>query len=159
MGSQGGICHSISVAFCYLSFVIFNPLANFASACYRRGCRKSSRDEFWNIFRGHFTLPDLKIVDSGPFYEVDLYSWNKKVTLWDFFDSLGWSGVFCKENPENRKSSALLSLELGPVGFLGSLAEPLSVIYCIALPLTRLQATWANALIRTVASYLTSDAS
>ena len=47
---------------------------------------------FWG---GHFTLPDLKIVNSGPFYEVDLYSWNKKVTLWDFFDSLGstpWSG-------------------------------------------------------------------
>ena len=31
----------------------------------------------------------MKIVDSGPFYGTDLYSWNKKVTLWDFFDSLG----------------------------------------------------------------------
>jgi hypothetical protein len=35
MGSQGGNCRSNSVAFCYLSFVIFNPLANFHFACYR----------------------------------------------------------------------------------------------------------------------------
>ena len=39
-----------------------------------RDCRKSPRDEFWNIFMGPFTLRDLKIVDSGPFYEVDLFS-------------------------------------------------------------------------------------
>jgi hypothetical protein len=28
-------------------------------------CRKSPPDEFRNIFMGHFTLRDLKIVDSG----------------------------------------------------------------------------------------------
>jgi hypothetical protein len=36
---------------------------------------------------GLFTLRDLKIVDSGPFYEFDLFSLNIKSTFWHFFDS------------------------------------------------------------------------
>ncbi len=35
-----------------------------------RDCRKSPLDEFLTFFMGHLTLPDLKIVDCEPFYEV-----------------------------------------------------------------------------------------
>jgi hypothetical protein len=39
-----------------------------------RDCRKSPLDKLSTFFMGHLTFPDLKIVDSGPFYEVVLCS-------------------------------------------------------------------------------------
>ncbi len=53
---------------------LLRPLFLLRFAEYWRDCRKSPLDELCTFFMGHLTLPDLKIVDSGPFYEVVLCS-------------------------------------------------------------------------------------